>query len=686
MQFIIFTYIIKLVETLIFDTSFFMKNVNLNFSKSNMQFKGKVVQSADDLLRVKNSINKGMGGLYDRLLERVGNNTQTIDGNKFILDDSKKRKVISGLKSFLGIPMDIIDAIGKKFPDSALNNSKFLQQYRESVELEDTIRALQGMQENGINALKGISPSEKNFEIMCNNGCNQASIKINSKLNELLNSSMADDKAVYDTKKERFWARIVSGFTAALFLGNDFYNKSIQKGKTKEEARKEQYLKQGQEIKENICEALTQFAVFACFSKTVNKSIWGSAVIGTLIGLVSRIVSRKTSKMPIRRIKVAEDKNNSSNLTMNEYMNAARENKIKELEEKKQTLKTKTNNKKPLLSFKNILLFCATSSAAGYFLSFLKGHTKVGEIIGNKLKEKSNKFNESVTEDIVAKKEDLEELMNILGGRKEYCLTTKFNRALYDIKSNSNEIIIGRDYKTKKIFGIEVKLKDLKALKTAPFRFVKELVSYPYKMFSKFIDAIRKTPAKQKSEYIKDEYGIKNIYKTFMEFKEKYPDKDKAKEEFMKYFDKMRLLSNNNVTSSSCNNSKIAVAAQTLGTLSGMWFNMNDEFNSSIRNGSTKYEAQKDARLRGINKFFRMTVQIIISGSLNSLFQKQYNSSIKSAAIVVALSTILTDSVSRILTGMPSRKMTKEELEKYQKEHKEGFMSGYYKFIDKLAS
>ena len=629
-----------------------MKNVNLNFSKSNMQFKGKVVPNADALLRVKNSTNDGMDELYNRLLERVGNNTQTIDGNEFILDDSKKRKVISGLKSFLGIPMDIIDAIGKKFPDSALNNSKFLQQYRESVELEDTIRALQGMQENGINLLKGIPPSKDDAS------------KVKEKLNELLNSSMADDKAVYDTKKERFWARIVSGFTAALFLGNDFYNKSIQKGKTKEEARKEQYLKQGEEIKEN-------------------KSIWGSAVIGTLIGLVSRIASRKTSKMPIRRIKVVEDKNNSSNLTMNEYMNAARENKIKELEEKKQTLKTKTNNKKPLLSFKNILLFCATSIAAGYFLSFLKGHTKVGEIIGNKLKEKSNKFNESVTENIVAKSEDLKELKDILEGRSENNLAEKIYKV---IAGESGEIIIGRDYKTKKIFGIEVKLKDLKALKTAPFRFVKELVSYPYKMFSKFIDAIRKTPAKQKSEYIKDEYGIKNIYKTFMEFKEKYPDKDKAKEEFMKHFDKMRLLSNNNVTSSSCNNSKIAVAAQTLGTLSGMWFNMNDEFNSSIRNGSTKYEAQKDARLRGINKFFRMTVQIIISGSLNSLFQKQYNSSIKSAAIVVALSTILTDSVSRILTGMPSRKMTKEELEKYQKEHKEGFMSGYYKFIDKLAS
>ena len=38
------------------------------------------------------------------------------------------------------------------------------------------------------------------------------------------------------------------------------------------------------------------------------------------------------------------------------------------------------------------------------------------------------------------------------------------------------------------------------------------------------------------------------------------------------------------------------------------------------------------------------------------------------------------------MTAMPTKKMNKEELEKYQKEHKEGIMSGYYRFIDKLAS
>ena len=161
---------------------------------------------------------------------------------------------------------------------------------------------------------------------------------------------------------------------------------------------------------------------------------------------------------------------------------------------------------------------------------------------------------------------------------------------------------------------------------------------------------------------------------------------EKLKEVFGKYVKEMRILSNNNVTSSSTDNSKIAVLAQTLGTLTGMWFNMNDEYNSSIRNGSTKSEAQKDARLRGINKFFRMTVQVIISGSLNSLFFKQYNNSIGKAGAIVAVSTILTDMTSRFLSGMPNKKMTKEELENYQKEHKESTLAWYYKMIDKLAS
>ena len=329
----------------------------------------------------------------------------------------------------------------------------------------------------------------------------------------------------------------------------------------------------------------------------------------------------------------------------------------------------------------------------GYALRFGKNHTKIGQNIASMLEKHNEKAKSQILEEVSATPDKLMELSYMLrrNGNKNFSNSID---EIIDKNSALDTIPLGTDYVTKKPFGIEVKVKDIKALKTTPFRFVKELVSYPYKIASKLEESIRNSkiiknggtiPKKPKDT--EDIHGIMNMYKRFLEFEEKCGgDDEKLAKEFGEYVNKMILKANNEVTSSKGNNSKIAVMAQTLGTLTGMWFNMNDEFNSSIRNGSTKEEAEKDARLRGINKFFRMTVQLIISGSLNDIFSKQYNNSIASSALVVVASTILTDMASRVLSGMPSKKMTKEELEKYQKDHKEGAMSWYYKAIDKLAS
>ena len=77
----------------------------------------------------------------------------------------------------------------------------------------------------------------------CSEYCETICNSVTNKYIEQINGAMADDVANYDTKKERFSTRIISGLTAALFLGNNFFNKAIQKGKTKEEASKEQHLK-----------------------------------------------------------------------------------------------------------------------------------------------------------------------------------------------------------------------------------------------------------------------------------------------------------------------------------------------------------------------------------------------------------------------------------------------------------
>ncbi len=675
-------------------------NNSNNICKS-VNFKGKTL-TVDDLTAIKRFSNCALDGLEDSLIKSIEKKSpgviKSLDGRKYVPDDTLSRKAVSALKSFFGIPLDAIDSVARKFPNSRLNNAEFLQKYRASIQTEDEIRALQGIRKNTLDFLKEAMPEGAKYPTgPCDDYCESICDPVVEKFNKQLNKTMADDVANYDTKKERFATRLISGFTAALFLGSDFFNKAIQKGKSKEEAKKEQHTKQGQEIKENICEAITQFAVFACFSKIVNKNAWAPAIIGAGIGLVSRVISRLTSNMPITRIEVPENNNlKKSLISMNEFLESAKEGKVGELLSQKQNNgenESAKEKKNPTLSLKNILLFCALSIAGGYALRFGKKHTKIGQNIADMMKKHTDKFNESIIEKQYASYDELTKLSGILWENGNTKLSNSVNKIINEC--DGNKVLLGTDYiKTKKLFGIEVKVKDLKALKTAPFRFIKELVSYPYKIASKLEEAIKnarivknggKVPEKPK--LTKDIYGIQNLYKRFVEFEAKYGDDEtKLSKEFGKYIRKMMLKANNEVTSSKGDNSKIAVIAQTLGTLTGMWFNMNDEFNSSVRNGATKEEAEKDARLRGINKFFRMTVQIIISGSLNDIFQKQYNNSIASSAAVVAASTVLTDMASRVLSGMPSKKMTKDELEQYQKDHKEGIMSWYYKMIDKLAS
>ena len=674
-------------------------NINNNL-KQGGNFKGKTPK-VDDLIAIKRFANCCMGGLEKRLIDSIENKApkllQNVGGEKYIPDDAWFDKVKSVFKSFFEMPLDVINYIAKKFPKSKLNNAEFLQEYRAYLDLNSEVRALQGIYENTFNFMKKSIPEGGKYPTgRCDAYCKSVCGDIGEEFTKKLNTTVSDDVANYDTKKERFATRLVSGFTAALFLGNDFYNKSIQKGRTKKEAQKEQRKKRGQEIKENICEAITQFAVFACFSRTVNSNVWAPAIIGTVIGLVSRVISRKLSGMRITRIDVPEKNNHKKHfISMNEFIESAENGNIEKLSKEKNNNEIKNSNtkdKKPILNFKNILAMCALSIAGGYALRFGKNHTRIGQKIAGVIKQWSDKLNEGNVKEIIATPKELNELLGIMDREENNGIARKIHYVLNSNKKR-NEIVIGTDFvTTKKLFGIEVKVKDLKAIITAPIRFVKELVSYPYKIVSKLEEAIKNSKIKDaepnnKSTSIKDPYDIINIYKRFIEYKEKYgSDEKKLSSEFSKYIREMEIISNNEVTSSKGNNSKIAVIAQTLGTLTGMWFNMNDEFNASVRNGSTKKEAEKDARLRGINKFFRMTIQVIISGSLNSLFSKQYNSSIAKSAAVVAASTILTDMASRVLSGMPSKKMTKDELEKYQKNHKEGAMSWYYKLIDKLAS
>ncbi len=653
---------------------------------------------------------------------------EKVNGVYIAKEETLFKRLTEACRDFFELPFDLFDDIVSHFPNSKLNNLGLLQKHREHILEENKVKAFQGLFDYGSKYLKdekvnknGIAPS---IADKCSEECKNVCNSLTGKFNEQMNKAAELNKAIYDTKKERFDTRMISGLTGALFLGNDFYNSAILKGKSEEEAKKAQRKKQGQEIKENIIEGFAQYGTMACFAKLSQSNIWFSVASGVGVSTLARILSRKMSGMRITRMKAPEN-------SMSEFVKAAKNN----TEYKTQSERDK-ESKKPILSLKNILLTSAGIIAAGFAFK------KLGAITGisDKIKlYKDNAFNRS-TENIMVRPDELENMANILRKTGESEVAENISKIIDN--NIEKEINIGDRYKIKKLSGgLTVTQRAFKKALLTPITFVKEFITYPYKLASNFAEAFKKSKMnkeinstssvfeelknkinssntiqdssifqkyyevgkkldklkaeakkiendkKSGSEKLNDKYNIKNIYIRYKKFEEKFgKDPQRLEEEFGKYIEKLRAASLNNKTSSKIKNSQIGVLAQITGTLTGMWFNMNDEYNAAIKNGDNKQDAQKAARKRGLNKFARMTSQVAIFGALSKLFRAQYEGSLFGAGVIVAVSTVLTDMVSRVLTAMPTKKMNKEQLEQYQEQHKTGKMAWYYNLIDKLAS
>lgn len=717
----------------------FSKNLHNNLHdgiNSSPNFKGKAIPFDSAVAVAKRAAceNGKLQSVYATLVDTTQKKApeliEKVDDVFISKEETLGRKLIEAGRDFLELPLDLFDDIVSHFPNSRLNNLGILQKHREHILDENRVKAFQGLFDYGpkflndtkVNGSK-IAPSINGD---CTEGCRTVCDNFAKKFNEQLNSSVELNKSIYDSKKERFNTRMISGLTAALFLGNDFYNSAILKGKSEEEAKKAQRKKQGQEIKENLIEGFAQYGVMACFAKQASSNLWFNVLSGTGVSLLARIISRKMSGMPLGRMKAPEN-------SMAEFVKAAKN---------KQPYKTQSEKdkeaKKPILSIKNLVLLCVGIIGAGFALKKLGTSTDIGKAITKKIDSIKEKSYKNSVEEILATPEEIQNIVNIAN---KYGEPNLVNESLIEkIKSlrPTETMSIGEKYKVIRFpGGLTVTQRALKKALFAPFRMVKEFVIYPYKLATKFTDALvsskdtkqvkeaekgvqkaqdallnSKNPAddasklsaaqealdrineriasKKKqtgSEKLLDNFYFKNIYIRYKKFEEKFgSDPQRLEEEFGKYIQKARAASMNNKTSSKIDNSQIAVLAQITGTLTGIGFNMNDEYNAAIKNGDNKQDAEKAARKRGLNKFARMTSQVAISEALNKLFKAQYQGSLLGAGIIVAISTVITDMVSRVLTAMPTKKMTKEQLEQYQNDHKTGKMAWYYNMIDKLAS
>lgn len=655
--------------------------------------------------RLDNIYKELNGKLGSNFIQSINNETRYLKANS-LLDTLKY--------PFIDLPKDFLTFISKKFNIKSLQDSNLLQNYAKAQQDKSYQRAMRGLIKNGDNFIaqfakeKGINASELE-KFLCKNECNpqfkelcDSAVK---KFYKLFDENLAKDKAHYHTPHERAVVRIVSGLTAAIMLGNDFYNKSIMNGVSEDEAIKSASTKRKQEILATVQEALSQYFLLGAFASFSNNSQLGAPLLNTVLGILFHITSRLSTKRPLKRIDVPEKPQNQSQLTINKFIDNIKKGNEPTLTNSNNN-QEKEENKKHLLSLKNILLATFASIGIGFAFKGIKSTKTFNNLKDTILnldivKELSKKYHNFTVGEVWVDSDDIEQFYQAFAqtGHTDIVKNYKpvFDKAFSDntlvkqFKTSNNsqtqKILLGEYEKMSKIpfTNIQMSRKELLQIPLMPIKFVTELLSYPYKAVHKILEGLKVVKKPEKIE-LKNDYHILNTYLDFKEQLSKFGGtiNDDFLEFYKSHIQKNRISALNKETQSSVKNAAIGKTTQLMGTFGSLYFAMTDEFNNTASQTGNKQKAQKDARLRGVNKIIRIATQIVIM-NINNIFKIPYAQSILGAGVITAVCTVLTDSISRTLSGMPYRKMNKEELEKYYNEHKEGKLKGYYDILDKLT-
>lgn len=671
----------------------------------NISFKGFDVGKISHRLSLEKISNCHLDGIYDNLSKNVASDFIKINGSDIFY--KKATAFMDTLKyPFVEMPKQFLNFIANKFNVKQLQESKLLTEFNSKKQAEMYERAMRGFLKNGdnflINAAKKVGKNPEDIEkFICDNACNpefkEICNEVTGEFYKLFDSNLAKDKAHYHTPHERTIARIASGVTAAIMMGTDFYNKSILNGKTPKEARQSEQAKRKQELLEVGQEALSQYFMLGAFSSFANNSSIGAPILNTLLSLIFRITSRVSTGRPLKRIYVADKPNDIKRKFSFDAFRESAKNKT-EIKTSEIEIVKQEKNKKHLLSAKNIALACFASIGIGFRIKGIKS-TKSFEKLKNQIMDTQSaktllqKYKNATVGEVLVDEQELNKLFDALHNcgftkQAEY-YDDKFIKIFTDSKTpnNGGKISLGEYEKMTRIpfTKIEMSTKELLQIPLAPFKLIIEFASYPYKAVNKILEASGIVKKSEKLE-LKNDYNILN---TYIDFKERL-DKNNGTidddfiEKYKTHLEKNRLSALNCETKSNVSNSGIAKTTQLMGTFASIYFAMTDDFNETAKQTGDKEKAQKDARLRGVNKLIRMSTQLICL-KLNDIFKIPYVRSILGAGIITTACTILTDSISRTLSGMPFRKMSKEELEQYNKNKKEGILKGYYNALDKLT-
>lgn len=476
----------------------------------------------------------------------------------------------------------------------------------------------------------------------------------------------------YDTKHERALCRMVSGLPPAIMLATDAYNLSRMMDDDPAAAKKEKKARFRQEMSRLVMNAYLMLVTFGALNKFINQSAAGSMLMTGATTLLTETYSRLRNGKHIKRLTPEEAR------AENEKNNAP-EKDIKPLTFKSdmKPASQPKEQQKPLLSFSTIMKASAGVIAAGFAVKGARKYIPCVEDALKTITEPFNKKYKSLTQiaDFRISGDKFDEIVRVLRENDFGKLADKYEQVAATARNADGSISLGvKDKKVKPLIDFVI----------APFKFVWNTITLPYKLVDKGVKAaINKKDPKAP---VKD---IEALAKSIEKIGREATKKGYSKEKFQTFVKDNIMKAFNTDTMSSVPNHELANLAKTAATAATMWFLMTDNYNMVMlkSNGNDKEGAETKFKERFVQECSRLFYSTLLIDLFNNTFQKQYNASLLGMSWITLTDTTISEILTRKSVGMTITPHTRDELMAIEEKQNNatGALKGYYNFMQRLT-
>ena len=574
--------------------------------------------------------------------------------------------LLNGTVAFLGKIKPL-----KNFSDK-LYSSKFLKGLRQRSKIDAKVNSLIGLAETKQNLLNKLA-SGKLTESEVTSEMFQKSVKMFD----------TERYGAYDTKHERALNRLVSGLPPAIFLANDAYNLSRMMDNDSKKADKEKKTRFRQEVTRILTSGYLTLITLGALNKYINNSKIGIMLMTGLTVLFTEAFSRVSNGKHIKRITPEEarkenEKNNAPEKNIKPSFQASSEN----------VKKSEKTQQKPLLSFDTLMKGSLIVIASGFGI---KGLRKLSPSVEKMFKIVREPFENlykklTVIPDYAISTDEFDKIIKVLREHKYDMLADKYSKIADTLVDENGLIHLGS--KNKKY------VKPAVNFVIAPFKFVFNAVTLPYRLADKFVKLFIKKPplAPKTAEELAQDLKKKDVEvlaKTIESIGKKALNKGLSGKEFESYVEDNILKAFNVTTMSNVSNAELSNLAKTASAAATMWFLMTDNYNMVMlkSNGNDEEGAETKFKERFVQEVSRLFYQTLLIDLFNSTFRSQYNGSLAGMSWVTLTDTTLGEILTRKSVGMPVGTHSREELEAIENKQNKatGFLKGYYSFMRKLT-